>query len=101
VFGAMPVDAHDPTWSPDGRSIVASSVDGVRIYAGAGRSPVLGDCSPEPCDLAWSPDGAWIAIAGPHDVQLVRPDGTERRSLVDRDGTAWVSSPALRPGRPR
>ena len=97
VFGAMPVDADDPIWSPDGRSIVGSSVDGVRIYTGAGRSPAIGDCSPDRCGLAWSPDGAWIAIASPHAVELVRPDGTARRPAIAPDHRLQYAAPAFSP----
>lgn len=83
-------------WSPDGRFIVYSRIGivtgeppdsaGVHIYEPAtGRDwPIVHDGevvigrAPR-----WSPDGRWIAFIRPstNEVGIVRPDGSERRTL--------------------
>jgi WD40 repeat protein len=54
------------TWSPDSRSVAFAGRDELRLYDTAGRfqrgtkTGVLGILQ----RVAWSPDGAWIAVAG-------------------------------------
>jgi dipeptidyl aminopeptidase/acylaminoacyl peptidase len=54
-------------------------------------------------DVAWSPDGAWLAFATArharrehelvHDIYLIRPDGTDLRQLTDE--SLWLGHPAF------
>lgn len=63
--GGEPRQVTDP--EPDD----ASTVDGWR-YLGPDLKP------------RWSPDGQWIAFRASPGLSIVRPDGTDRRDLVDR-----------------
>jgi hypothetical protein len=77
-----------PSWSPDGSSVVYQvTVEGryrlavARVGSRQPLSLVAGDvgCRSAP---VWSPDGQWIACAGPKQtVQLISPDGVRTRSL--------------------
>jgi WD40-like Beta Propeller Repeat len=74
----------DPSWSPDGTLLLLGGFDGLALAEG-GKAPleplgVSSAFSPE-----WSPDGDWIAFTdgeGPHDLWVVRPDGTGLRQLT-------------------
>jgi Tol biopolymer transport system component len=110
--GSPPVElvhgfADGPTWSPDGNRVAFVST---RETAGwtaytvdlPGSEPVqLPGIPQHSTDLAWSPDGAWIAFSyyedSPHqikDIYLIHPDGTGLTRLTntpdaDEDGPAW------------
>ena len=52
-----------PAWSPDGETIAYSQEDALFTRAVAGGPPRrLSGTPPAPHSLAWSPDGAWIAL---------------------------------------
>ena len=95
------MDDH-PTWSPNSKRIAFVSTrkradragrawngiyvidaDGTNVHRLSGDDAA--DYSP-----AWSPSGDWIAfVAGrtrPEDVWLMKPDGTDRRLLIENGG---------------
>jgi Tol biopolymer transport system component len=88
-------------YSPDGRSLVfQADLDGGCIY----RSDpdvrhlvrLTRGCSTG-VGLTWSPDGTRILLAGGDgggDLESIKPDGSERRTIVD---TGDVSQPAWQP----
>ena len=82
----------DPTWSPNGTRIAAtrpnngdtngrSEIDAISVATGQ-TTPVL-QVTGVVSDLAWSPDGQWIAFrwdtATASGIWLVHPDGTGLR----------------------
>jgi dipeptidyl aminopeptidase/acylaminoacyl peptidase len=95
------IDGAAPSWSPDGKTIAyESSCGGVRLVALDGTDKTPG--APAACPHigvrglpTWSPDGAQIAIGGPLETYVVRPDGTGLRRL-----TSAASRGVLGGGRP-
>ena len=87
-----------PTWSPDSDRIAFSRnnrhLDGIWVATLDGSDPrEIVAAESGPIWPMWSPDGAWIAFKAldrsvrPDDLEVVRPDGTDRRRLaggVDR-----------------
>jgi Tol biopolymer transport system component len=81
--------AADFGWSPDGKSLAYTTAHSSGLgslwvaRAGPGRMIAL-----EAADFTWSPNGRWIAydfpttLAGSRELDIVRPDGTGRRSLL-------------------
>ena len=83
-----------PSWSPDGQRIAFAADDGgdrglfIAQADGSDRRHVTGDRGSGL--IAWSPDGSEILFVDTDELNLVKPDGTDRRRLE--------LSPALREG---
>jgi Tol biopolymer transport system component len=94
-----PASATDIAWSPDGHALAFAADDGVRIASATGISPVISRCGPKAgrCDIDWSPDGTWIAVAYAGHIDLVRPDGSATRRLIDVPGSRAGLDPAWSP----
>ena len=100
-----------PSWSPDGRRIVAQGPRGlwvINVATGAAREILSFDTDNDSAsEPAWSPDGRWIAFTrGPRDstddppdseLWRVRPDGSGLRQLTHLTGAAPVGPPAWSP----
>jgi len=117
---AGPLDTgtqRDWAWSPDGRSVAVSAVDGLRIVDGIGgtvavyRSPIAGVSGYVALD--WSPDGRSILFLpwspGKNEIDRVAADGTGAKRLSlgwtpawssDSSKIAYVRSPTADGGGP-
>jgi len=94
-----------PAWSPDGRQIVyiAEEWTGdsrpayhLAIAAPSGRGEVIIHESNAPInDVAWSPDGAWLALEMSSQIYKLRPDGSGLTQLSNHQ--AGASSPRWSP----
>jgi len=87
------------SWAPDGRRLVFVERDGVFVVNadGTGERRLFRDARG---DVAWSPRGDLIAVAGAGalgsrviGLYVVRPDGTGRRRLLTADAGSPVWSP--------
>jgi Tol biopolymer transport system component len=110
--GSPPVElfhgfADSPTWSPDGSRVgyvttVGSGRWTAYTVAAGGSPPTAVPALPaNATDLAWSPDGMWIAFSNYDnpskqikDLYLIHPDGSGLTRLTstpeaDEDGPAW------------
>lgn len=98
------VDANDAAWTPDGRSLVYESADGMVWTCGiAGENPHLlvhMDPPQTATELRVSPDGKMVAIAvrlpGPYGELGVADISTGKLRLLTQD-QALVLSPAWTP----
>ncbi len=70
-------------WSPDGKSIVYESGDGVRTY-GVGNEKSSALLAPRGKAPTWSPDGNWIAFRDGDTFYEIRPDGRDKKKLFHR-----------------
>jgi dipeptidyl aminopeptidase/acylaminoacyl peptidase len=90
-------DASFPSWSPDGSELAFQRDDDILAASADGSAERAIVASPMvETTPTWSPDGRWIAYTNVNDVppeqayqtghatdiHLVRPDGSERRSLT-------------------
>jgi hypothetical protein len=86
---AIPVDdsAWDLSWAPDSEHVVYEQTEQPAVYVlelRTGKASKIAD-GRQP---SWSPSGDWIAYFNPSGNQcwVIRPDGKDRRSLLNLDG---------------
>lgn len=98
-------DWNDPSWSPDGKTIVVTAYDSgvpellLKSASGVGRAtPVKGLPRGEPYRATYSPDGQWLAYTlrheGKNDVHAFEL-ATSRDVALTSDGQSW--NPAFSP----
>ena len=86
--------AHDPEWSPDGRSIAFTNLGAKpTLMIGDDRLESLRVIAERGTEPTWSPDGARIAYSGAGGIFVVGVDGRGRRRVTR--GADW--SPAWSP----
>ncbi len=73
----------EPGWSPDGAWIVYFSTETGLMKARVGSSEPPMKLDHDHCRNApqWSPDGRWIACAGEKGIDLLSPDGKQKRTV--------------------
>jgi hypothetical protein len=103
-----------PSWSPDGSHFVFSACPmetynngdcwGSLIIAsqdGSEVTPLVSDPTANNNYPAWSPDGEWIAYIPNGALVLVRPDGSELRTLLPLNSDYWAEGLAWSPDSQR
>jgi serine/threonine protein kinase len=61
-------DGWSPTWAPDGQRLAYALDDTILTIDVRGGRPTPLAVVTEPAELAWSPDGRWIALTAGNDV---------------------------------
>jgi hypothetical protein len=79
------------SWSPDGSQIVFSACAGAEEYCyetlylvnrnGSDLTPLLNSPTTNAVHPAWSPDGEWIAYHDTGALRLIRPNGSDIRTI--------------------
>ena len=92
-------DNLEPTWSPRGDEIAFISTRAQRgIYVlradGSESTLVVTGGVGRP---AWAPDASRIAFSLDDDIWTMRPDGSDRRRVTNRDGITDARDPAWSP----
>jgi TolB protein len=88
-----------PDWSPDGQRVVFDR-NGQQLFMinadGLGLRPLTprGDFARFP---RWSPDGKQIAFITGASLSVMKADGSQRRTIVQRDGLNFNVNPAWSP----
>jgi TolB protein len=85
-------DVSDPQWSPDGRRIVYTRGDEIRVVDADGSRDVLVASHPAGVSMPrWSPDGRQIAYLKGGQLWTMRADGGAARRLTTRAaaGPSW------------
>lgn len=88
--------ATDLAWAPDGRSLAYVAGTGgvwvMDVSDATSRQIVTCGIDANACSIAWSPDGARIAVAQSGRLELVDPDGGNRTVVHEEQGIvqpAW------------
>lgn len=91
-------------WSPDHSHKAYVNPDlhlWIHFPQGGGSWPLYRPGSGAAYDPQWSPAGDWIVFvcteAGWDQIQLIRPDGSERRILFDPGPGMWAKHPSWSP----
>jgi Tol biopolymer transport system component len=106
-----PAGDAGPTWSPDGRRVAFArylrdrTCEVFEVAADGGPERPLGSCGRNITgDLAWSPDGEWLAFSDrdatdvSFGIYLLSTVTGERRQLIAPDGRHWGDTePAFSP----
>ena len=100
MLPAVTTGPLDPTWSPEGERLAYSMRGDIWVQGiGSEEARAITAGPAYHFEPAWSPDGAWIALAveldGDFDLAIVRPDGTGFRRLTS--GEALDVQPAWTP----
>jgi WD40 repeat protein len=78
--GGPPAVLFDAAWSPRGDRIAYSAPSGISVVSAAGNSAARHLADAGPAQLAWSPDGAQLAIAEGGRLRVIAPDSHGRES---------------------